>query len=55
MHHGNSNPKLDEFLMDFVLEIQDLSENGYIYDGQVYQFVVRHYICDARALMKGID
>lgn len=54
MRHGNSNPKPDEFLMDFVLEIQDLSENGYIYDSQVYQFVVRHYICDAptRALMK---
>ncbi|KMQ87602.1 hypothetical protein RF55_13072, partial [Lasius niger] len=56
VHHGNSNPEPDEYLMDFVLEIQDLSENGYTYNGQLYQFVVRHYICDApaRAMMKGI-
>lgn len=56
VHYGNSDPNINEFLMDFVLEIQDLSENGYIYDNKVYQFIVRHYICDApaRSLMKGI-
>ncbi|XP_072755714.1 uncharacterized protein [Anoplolepis gracilipes] len=56
IHYGNNNPEIDEFLIDFVLETQNLLDNGYIYDGQVYQFVIRHYICDApaRALLKGI-
>lgn len=57
LYLGKKDPKNStEFLNDFVNEIENLQENGYIYNGLVYQFEIRNYILDApaRSLVKCI-
>lgn len=55
LYLGKQDPKNSaEFLYDFVNEVENLLENGYIYNGVTYQFEVRNYILDApaRSLVK---
>ncbi|XP_034247740.1 uncharacterized protein LOC117649258 [Thrips palmi] len=47
---GSHDPKsVEEFLADYVAEVQDLMLNGYTFQGKVYKFVVRFYVLDAVA------
>ena len=57
LYSGNQKPgNPDEFLRDFVDEMQDLQVNGLHYNGSVFQVVISAFICDApaRAFIKKI-
>jgi len=55
VYFGSSDPSdLDLYLGDFCLEISQLKDQGYSYNGHVYPFIVRNFILDApaRSLVK---
>lgn len=57
LYLGKQDPRNpEEFLNNFVNEVENLQQNGYIYNGIAYQFEVRNYILDApaRSLVKCI-
>lgn len=47
---------LEEYINDTILDIQDLVNNGFEYDGRIYNVTIRALICDApaRAYLKRI-
>ena len=52
---GSTKPNsVDEYLNDFVHEIQDLTENGISHGNKLFQFTVKAFVCDApaRAFLK---
>lgn len=50
VYKGSQDPEsVDEFLADFVAEVQDLLLNGYTFEGKVFKFVIRFYVLDAVA------
>lgn len=55
IYFGKTDPKdVDLFLGDFILEIEELRNNGYYYKDIQYSFSIRHFILDApaRSLVK---
>jgi len=40
---------LNTYLGEYVNEVEDLLNNGYIFNNRRYSFQIRHYICDAPA------
>lgn len=55
LYLGKQDPRNpEEFLNDFINEVENLQENGYISNGETYQFEIRNYILDApaRSLVK---
>jgi len=40
---------LDTYLGQYVNEVEDLLNNGYVFNNRRYSFQIRHYICDAPA------
>lgn len=54
---GKSKPKdVNEFLIQFINELNELLENGVVIDDVFYEIAVHSFICDrpARAYVKGI-
>ncbi|KAK3931426.1 Halomucin [Frankliniella fusca] len=53
---GKGSPPLEDFLDKFHLEIIQYQEAGLNYNGRMYPFRIRHFICDAlaRQLVKSI-
>jgi len=50
IYFGNSDPNnVQEFLQDFINEVENLMTNGYIQNERIYDFVIRHYVLDASA------
>lgn len=49
-------PDLHQFLYHFVKEVDYLQKNGYLYNGERFEFCIKNFICDApaRSLIKGI-
>lgn len=54
IHYGEDPRDVDLFLGDFILEIEELQNNGYSYNGVQYLFSIKHFILDApaRSLVK---
>lgn len=54
---GKSKPKdMNEFLIEFVIELNDLQKNGLVIDGVCYGIKSFSFVCDrpARSYIKGI-
>ena len=54
---GNSKPSnLGDFLHDFIVEYEMLSENGFEHDGHIFHLKLLAFVCDApaRQFLKGI-
>ncbi|EZA62825.1 hypothetical protein X777_01855, partial [Ooceraea biroi] len=50
IYFGKIDPKdLNTFLGEYVNEVENLLNNGYIFNNKKYPFQIRHYICDAPA------
>ncbi|KYN08153.1 hypothetical protein ALC62_00868, partial [Cyphomyrmex costatus] len=50
IYFGRKDPQdLNTFLIEYVDEVEDLHNNGYIFNNKRYSFQIRHYICDAPA------
>lgn len=55
LYFGHHDPAdVHSYLREFVNELEDLFENGYVWDGSTYPFKIRNYIFDApaRSLIK---
>lgn len=50
VYHGHSKPNdSNDFLHDFVVEITELIENGFMFDHTFYKVILHCIICDAPA------
>lgn len=50
VYHGHSKPNdSNDFLHDFVVEITELIENGFMFDHTLYKVILHCIICDAPA------
>lgn len=50
LYFGDHDPAdVHSYLHNFVNELKDLFENGYVRDGSTYPFIIRNYILDAPA------
>ncbi|ELT93910.1 hypothetical protein CAPTEDRAFT_26208, partial [Capitella teleta] len=56
LYYGSEKPPLEDYLHDFVDEMQYLVENGILSNGQQLHIVISSFVCDApaRALLKNI-
>lgn len=50
IYFGKTDPQdLETYLGEYVNEVEDLLNNGYVFNNRRYLFQIRHYICDALA------
>ncbi|XP_060577087.1 uncharacterized protein LOC132734366 isoform X2 [Ruditapes philippinarum] len=57
LYFGNAKPNsLNDYLSDFLQELEDIQQNGITHNSQHYQMKLRAFVCDApaRAFLKGI-
>ena len=54
--HGKTKPPLNDFIIPFINEFNDLEKNGINFKGKIYGVKIRSFICDApaKAFVKGI-
>lgn len=55
LYHGNSKPtSVEEFLSDFIVEMQHLESSGLIWNNTVYKVQISSFVCDmpARSYIK---